>query len=201
MLAGRGRPPGALHDWAVEPKLDGWRVRVAVAGDGQLVVRSRTGRDITRSVPALRPLATAGVDVLLDGELVAGVGRMADFYRIPAHLAGGGPSAPPGELRFAPFDLLRLGDDDLTGLPYTGRRRHLGEVAELLGLHAVPTYPGEDVDLLLAACEGEGLEGVVLKRLTSRYWPGRRTSEWRKVKCRGWAAHAERRRPREWARR
>ncbi len=31
-----------------------------------------------------------------------------------------------------------------------------------------------------------GLEGVVAKRVTSRYWPGRRTPYWRKVKHRSY---------------
>lgn len=32
MLASSGRPTGALDDWVVEPKADGWRAQVA--GDG-----------------------------------------------------------------------------------------------------------------------------------------------------------------------
>jgi bifunctional non-homologous end joining protein LigD len=53
---------------------------------------------------------------------------------------------------------------------------------------------------LLAATAGLVLEGVVAKRVTSRYWPGRRTPYWRKVKHRtyewfelpGWRAPAGR---------
>jgi ATP-dependent DNA ligase len=37
---------------------------------------------------------------------------------------------------------------------------------------------------LLAATADMALEGVVAKRITSRYWPGRRTGYWRKVKHR-----------------
>jgi bifunctional non-homologous end joining protein LigD len=37
---------------------------------------------------------------------------------------------------------------------------------------------------LLAASAGMGLEGVVAKPVTSRYWPGRRTPYWRRVKHR-----------------
>ncbi len=37
---------------------------------------------------------------------------------------------------------------------------------------------------LLAATAGMGLEGVVAKRVTSRYWPGGRSPYWRKVKHR-----------------
>ena len=33
------------------------------------------------------------------------------------------------------------------------------------------------------------MEGVVLKRASSVYRPGRRSTDWRKVKCDGWAEH------------
>ena len=59
----------------------------------------------------------------------------------------------------------------------------------------MPRLPASGTASLLAACEAEGMEGVVLKRLASRYRPGVRTSDWRKVKCPGWAAYAEQRRP------
>ncbi len=44
----------------------------------------------------------------------------------------------------------------------------------------VPRFEGDDAADLLQACEVNGVEGVVIKRLGSLYWPGKRTSEWRK---------------------
>ncbi len=43
----------------------------------------------------------------------------------------------------------------------------------------------EDGDSLLAAAEKQGLEGIMAKRLGSRYLPGRRSREWLKVKGHG----------------
>lgn len=192
MLAGRGMPDSEeLHRWAVEPKLDGWRVRVQVEDD-RLVVRSRPGRIITECVPELVPLARRGVRVLLDGELIAGAGRMEDFYRLSGRLAGRGPRSAP--LVFMAFDLLALNGLQLTSLPDRVRRDVLEELdlpPELVGI--VPRYRGTDAVDLLAACEGHGLEGVVVKRLDAPYRPGARSDDWRKVKCAAWMAHAERR--------
>ncbi len=59
---------------------------------------------------------------------------------------------------------------------------------------AVHVFPGSELDDVLAGCEQLSMEGVVVKRLASLCRPGRRTAEWRKVKCSGWRAdHAERR--------
>jgi bifunctional non-homologous end joining protein LigD len=43
----------------------------------------------------------------------------------------------------------------------------------------------EDGEALLAAAREQGLEGVVAKRSDSRYSPGRRGNDWRKVKVKG----------------
>lgn len=87
MLVTSGRPEGSgLNEWAVEPKLDGWRAIVTV-DQGVLTVRSRNGRHLTECVPELAPLA-ALQDVALDGELIIGAGRLEDFYGLSGRLAG-----------------------------------------------------------------------------------------------------------------
>ena len=197
MLATSGMPDGGLSDWAVEPKLDGWRVGVAVVG-ARLSARSRPGRVLTALVPELGGLAGLGCDAVLDGELIAGAGRMSDFYRLSASLAGPSRFARREPLRFVAFDLLWLDGVELAGRRYAERRAALEsleldpEVASV-----VPAFPGGDVHDLLAACAASDLEGVVLKRVASTYRAGRRSTDWRKVKCEAWARHAERRRPAE----
>jgi ATP-dependent DNA ligase len=60
----------------------------------------------------------------------------------------------------------------------------------------VPRYAANDVTDLLTASVAHDVEGVVLKRLGYRYYPGERRRCWRKVKAPGWAAvHGQRRRP------
>ena len=62
------RPPTTAADWVFEPKLDGWRALVYV--DGDVKVRTRTGRDISDRVD-MQSLADTGRRFVLDGELVA----------------------------------------------------------------------------------------------------------------------------------
>ncbi len=182
MLATRGRPSPA-HRWAVEPKRDGWRALVYV--DERVTVRTRSGRLITESVPELAGLSDVlgGRQALIDGELVAGQGRPCDFYRLAPSLASRRTRSP---VTFVAFDVLYLDGDSLLDRPYADRRRLLEDLG-LVGpaWHTTPAFVDGFVEVV-AACEQLGLEGVVLKRLDSRYRPGHRSREWLKLKTAEW---------------
>ncbi len=64
-VTGRAATSG---EWRFEPKLDGWRALVTV--DDKVTVRTRTGRDVTESLPELAGLADAltGRTAALDDE-------------------------------------------------------------------------------------------------------------------------------------
>ena len=196
MLAERGLPAGELHSWAVEPKLDGWRVTVLVddAYPGGVRVRTRRGRTITDAIPGIADLAGSGRRLLLDGELVAYGGRASDFYALGSRLGRVVPSrAVP--VSFWAFDLLWLDGEVLIERSYLERRILLEELILSGSCGVVRRFSGVDTSDLLGACAAHDLEGVVLKRLNSRYRPGRRSRDWRKVKAPGWApVHAQRRR-------
>ena len=97
---------------------------------------------------------------------------------------------------FVAFDVLRLNGRSLVDYELQSRRDILDCLMRLAegSLTAVNTFPGADLGAVLAGCEQLEMEGVVLKRLDSPYRPGRRASDWRKLKCPAWRAdHAERR--------
>jgi bifunctional non-homologous end joining protein LigD len=193
MLAETG-VPRSMDGWAAEPKLDGWRARVLVDGD-ELAVRTRRGRPITESVPSVAGLR--GLSVVLDGELVAGAGTLADFYRLGSALAVRRRTG--AEVSFVAFDLLWLDGETLTGRPYADRRKLLaGLKLPARGTPVVPSFDGLDAALLFKACDALGVEGVVLKRQASLYWPRERSRDWRKAKCQAWREHLERRMPNRW---
>ena len=191
MLASAGAIRGDAEEYAFEPKMDGWRATVSVAA-GKLLVRTRNGHDVTGSVPELRPLEEAffGRSVVLDGELVAHKGTPSSFYRLSGRMAAKRPSAVDTARQrtpatFVAFDVL-WHDGDLTALPYA-ERRELLESFELAGPAwcTVSSFPGAGAELF-AACTALGLEGLVAKRLTSRYEPGVRSKHWIKAKCSAW---------------
>jgi bifunctional non-homologous end joining protein LigD len=179
--------------YAVEPKLDGWRVIVHI-GDAVRVL-TRPGRDLTASVPALQQLASVvPARTVLDGEVVAGSGRARSFYSVAPRLSER-PERRREPVTFAVFDVLAYEGQKVARLPYSERRGLLDDL-RLAGpcWCLVPSWRHIDLRALLAACAEHDVEGVVAKRLQSRYQPGQRTRDWIKVKTVEWrTTHAPRR--------
>ena len=83
---------------------------------------------------------------------------------------------------YAIFDLLYLDGHSLMERPYSERRAAL-ESLDLSGTAwRVPAVHPGDGKRLLEATRSQGLEGVVAKRLDTRYEPGRRSGAWLKIK-------------------
>ena len=187
MLATAGPLPADDEAWAYEVKWDGVRALVAVDG-GRLTVTSRNGNDVTSSYPELAALAAqlSTRSVLLDGEVVAfdAQGR-TDFGRLQARMHVGAPSAAlrrdtPVQLLL--FDVLHLDGASLLDRSYDERRAAL-EALGLLGDHwSVPAAFLGGGAAVLEATRVQGLEGVVAKRRSAPYLPGRRSDDWRKLK-------------------
>lgn len=157
-------------DWFFELKWDGYRA-LAYLGEGRASLRSRRGLDLGHRYPELAKLVSPRPAVI-DGEIVA----MGDDGKPSFFLLGRAPA------QFIAFDLLFL-DGDRTDLPFEERRRLL-ESLELSGPVVVTDLVPEAGEALFEAVEEQGLEGVVAKRSGSRYHPGRRSPDWRKVVCR-----------------
>ena len=189
MLAGAGDVPADEAAWSFEVKWDGVRA-IAYVQPGRLRIESRNLREITDGYPEVRGLiAQLGMrEAVLDGELVAfdGEGRPS-FERLQRRMHVTAPGtvrrlAASTPVVYAIFDLLYLDGHSLMGRPYAERRERL-EALELAGAGwRVPAaHPGQGRQLL-SATGTQGLEGIVAKRLDSRYEPGRRTGAWIKIK-------------------
>jgi DNA ligase D-like protein (predicted ligase) len=80
------------------------------------------------------------------------------------------------------FDLLRLDDNDLTGLPLRTRKSFLRRTFEFHGPLRYTQHRNErGEELFREACE-KGWEGLIAKRGDSRY-AGGRSGDWLKFKC------------------
>ncbi|MGI9615064.1 MAG: hypothetical protein ACR2QO_19285, partial [Acidimicrobiales bacterium] len=82
------------------------------------------------------------------------------------------------------FDLLELDGRSLLDLPLSDRRAVLTNLLDDGPSWRVPPMVEGDGAPLLALADDRGLEGVVAKKLASRYEPGARSAAWRKVKIR-----------------
>jgi bifunctional non-homologous end joining protein LigD len=185
MLASAGTVIPRGPEWVHEIKWDGMRVLADVAG-GRLRLWSRNENDVTFSYPELSTLAGPGKpnNMLLDGEVVALDAGLPSFSVLSErmHVSSDRRArrlAVSRPVTFMMFDLLRLNGTDLTVQPLAQRRATLESIG-LAGPHAqVPPTYDDGVALQRATLE-QGLEGVVSKRLSSRYSPGRRSHDWLK---------------------
>ena len=133
MLATTGQPERDQAAWAWECKWDGWRALVCI--DGGLKVPTRSGRQVSDSLPDLAAVVDArdGHSAILDGELVACVDSRPDFYSLgPRMMPTGrmtGWAAAEVPATFVAFDLLHLDGEDLTGRPLVERKAAAGRSA------------------------------------------------------------------------
>ena len=72
------------------------------------------------------------------------------------------------------FDLLELEGEPLVDLPLAERRARLEALLDRRARRCGSPASFDDGEALLAAASEQGLEGVMAKRPTSRYLPGRR---------------------------
>lgn len=193
MLARAGELPPPHEDprWGYEVKWDG--VRALLWSDhGHVTVRSRTQREITDRYPEVKAIGRAlgAREVVLDGELVAFDERgRPSFERLQRRMNAGSAAAIRRAAAGTPvtyviFDLLHLDGRSLLDVPYERRREALEALALDGPAWRTPRYHRGHGAALLAATREQGLEGIVAKRLDSRYEPGRRSGAWRKLRNR-----------------
>jgi bifunctional non-homologous end joining protein LigD len=175
--------------WWFEPKLDGIR-SLAEMSTGETVLRSRTGRDLTRSYPEIHMVheLVDQVNAVLDGEIVAfdADGKNSfEALQQRMNLTGERAIARAAKqipVAFVVFDLLWLDGHDTTGLPLEQRRELLEAIAEQDERLQVMTHVAGEGKAFTDRAGELGLEGVVAKRVGSAYLPGRRSPDWRKIK-------------------
>jgi bifunctional non-homologous end joining protein LigD len=157
-------------DWWFDLKWDGFRCLLYVDGE-RVQLRSRRGNDLAPRFPELRSIR-ASEPVVIDGEIVA----MGDDGKPSFFLLGYRPS------QLVVFDILHR-QRALTNLPLEERWQQLDEI-DLQGPVTRSQPTREDGEELFEVVKANGLEGVVAKKSGSRYFPGRRSADWRKVVAR-----------------
>jgi ATP-dependent DNA ligase len=171
-------PPGASY----EPKWDGFRTIVFRDGD-EVELGSRNERPMTRYFQELVAAAKAELPerCVVDGEVVLATPGGLDFEALQLRLH---PAASRVALlaertpaSFVAFDLLALGDEDLTEQPFAQRRALLEEALRHARppVHVTPATTDRELALRwFELFEGAGLDGVVAKPLDGTYLPDQR---------------------------
>ena len=191
MMAGAREEPFHGPEWLYEPKLDGIRV-IAMIDRGVVELRSRNGQDLTAQYPAVvaalavQPVSTC----ILDGEVVApnqaGVPSFELLQQRMNLLAESKleqAEATIPVIYFA-FDLLHVDGVNVRRAPLWQRKEMLRRVLDP-GPWVQPLDDlRADGRAVFRGLVDRGFEGMVAKRRTSAYLPGKRSQSWLKVKAR-----------------
>ena len=205
MLATPGELPPSGEDgvWAYEMKWDGVRAIGYLDGGGGLRLVSRNDRDISHSYPevtdAVAALGGRVGPAIVDGELVTFDERgRTSFERLQERMhvrdtAVARRLAAEYPVVYLVFDVLHEVADgegrSLLDLTVRGaaraarraRRRRAGRARRAPRAACRRRWPAP-VGTCSRPAARPGMEGIVAKRRDSRYLPGRRSPEWRKVK-------------------
>jgi ATP-dependent DNA ligase len=174
-------PSGEL---SYEPKWDGFRSIIFRDGD-EVEIGSRNERPMTRYFPEVVDAVRASLPdrSVIDGEIVVAdaENRRLDFDALQQRIHPADSRvrllASQTPASFIAFDLLALGDEDVTGLPFERRREILADAMK----HASPpvyltpaTRDRQTAVGWFSQFEGAGLDGIVAKPLSGAYQPDKR---------------------------
>lgn len=189
MAAVEAKEPFNKKGWAFELKIDGIRV-LAHVDHGDVRLYSRNGNVVTAKFPKLveelRQLPYESF--VLDGEAVCyeddgtpSFQCMLQRFQLqdPRQIAAMDIKLP---VEYCIFDLLYLDGWDLRGVKLEDRRILLEQInPRATAMRVLDSFP-EDGTLLFEHATQMGFEGVIGKKLDSRYREGVRSPDWVKVK-------------------
>ena len=169
-------PAGA--GWEFEVKWDGYRA-IATVAHSEAVLTSRNGNDLTsrfENVAKETAKAVKTPDCVLDGEVCA----LDDSGRSSFSAMQQGKAGTP--IVYYAFDVLEIDGEPLVDLPLVERRKRLATLLDGRNRTVRMSESFDDGSALLEVARQQGLEGIVAKRLDSKYAVGRRTRDWLKIK-------------------
>lgn len=163
--------------WSYEIKLDGYRIEAGVDKD-QVKLFTRRANDLSRAFPTIaQSLRELPPGTLIDGEVVVldTLGK-SDFRLLQNYRSNS------TEARYYAFDVLVEKGRSLLMSPLEDRRAILDRILprnDFIGISAVEY--GTPNTILQFAKEHR-LEGIIAKRVDSKYEPGQRSGAWTKTR-------------------
>jgi bifunctional non-homologous end joining protein LigD len=189
MLASLAEGPFSHPDWIFEPKLDGYRI-IALIRDGKVTLQSRRGNKVTEQYDVLVPDLSRqpASELILDGEIIAMDEKgkqcfqcLQNYLKSLGRKESGQSSQYP--LIYYVFDILYLDGYDLRGAALRSRKELLSGILRPTSQVRLVDYFEKEGETIYKAAVKSGLEGVVAKKIDSKYESGKRSLNWLKVKA------------------
>lgn len=178
MLAKEVPEPFDDDDWFFEIKWDGYRT-IAQKEGGTVNLFSRNGNSFNSNYPVVaQQLQKLNANAILDGEIIVLDDNGHPNFQFLQHYS---------ENQFRPiqyqvFDLLGLDRKSMLNKPLSERKEKLKEI---IPENDVIKYSdhivGNGIEFFKAA-KASDIEGIMAKKASSKYLPGKRTGDWVKIK-------------------
>lgn len=187
MLIGEMQDAFDSPDYIYELKLDGIRA-VAYLDNVRTDLRNKRNLIVTPIYPELRDIhKQVKKRCILDGEITVINNGKPDFSEVQRRSLMSNKfkiqmAAAKLPACFTAYDILYLDGQQLTDLPLMDRKRLLEKTVNEIPRLAISRYIEEKGVAFYALAEQQGLEGIVAKRKDSKYYFGKETKDWIKIK-------------------
>jgi bifunctional non-homologous end joining protein LigD len=164
-------------EWLFEIKWDGYRAVAELKGKDTRFY-SRNGLTYNKAYPKIYDeLVKMKIDAVLDGEVVVFRDGLPSFqaiqnYKTTQNLA----------IQFIVFDCLSLDGKDLTKLKLIERKEILKNILPESTIIKYCDHVEADGIALFEQARKINLEGIIAKRMDSKYYSEKRSKDWLKIK-------------------
>lgn len=165
-------------EWLFEIKWDGYRA-IAETENGYVLLYSRNGLDFREAYPVVaEQLKLIEADAVLDGEIIVLDDEGQPNFQYLQHYSEN-QNRP---IQFQIFDLLKLNGKDTTGLTLLERKELLQSIIPENEVIKYSDHIFEKGKPFFELTREKNLEGIMAKKIDSQYYPGKRTTNWLKIK-------------------
>lgn len=188
LIAETNHAPFDSPDFIFELKLDGLRCIAYLDPASGTDLRNKRDMKLLPRFPELEGVhRQVRRRCILDGELIVTVRSAPDFYAlqrrsilsIPTKVAVAAKQYPA---TFVAFDIIDQAGETVNHRPLMERKTLLANTVIEGGKMALTRYVREQGVALYRLAEAQELEGVVAKRMDSKYYFDKRTRDWKKIK-------------------
>lgn len=176
-------------EYVYELKWDGIRCIAYLDPDNEYTdLRNKRDFKLLPRIPELENLhKQVKQKCILDGELIAFKNGAPDFYEIQRRAILTDPfkiriSANSVPATYVAYDIIYLNDEEVIWQPLMKRKKLLSDVVIENERIAVSRYIEKNGTYLFELAKEQNLEGIVAKDKESKYWFGKRSRDWIKVK-------------------
>jgi bifunctional non-homologous end joining protein LigD len=179
MLAGEIENPFDDEEWLFEIKWDGYRAIAEKNNNNEIRLYSRNGLNFLQNYPVVaNQLKKIKEEATIDGEIVVLNDEGNPDFQFLQHYSEN-KSRP---IQYYVFDLLKLKGHDITGLPLLERKKLLRKIIPKNEVIKYSDHILENGTSFFNVSKEKNLEGIIAKNIKSKYYPGKRTTDWLKIK-------------------